>query len=184
LEALSDEILLRRFVEGRKAALGKLARRYEGPLLGLATGLLSGREDLAQDAVQETWVRVIRFAHTFNGDAGLKTWLYRIAINQCRDLAALAARRESQGADSDDRKADGGANRPDDSAIAAERDGQIRHAVAGLDDAKREILLLCYHDGLTHAEAAEALEIPIGTLKSRLHAALTELRERLDREAL
>jgi RNA polymerase sigma-70 factor (ECF subfamily) len=184
LDAPSDEKLLQRFVDGRKAALGDLARRYEGPLLGLAKGLLRGRDDLAQDAVQETWVRVIRFAHTFNGNAGLKTWVYRIAINQCRDLAALATRRDARNRAMESRESDDGKASPDAPTIQAERDDQVRRAVDTLDDAKREILLLCYHEGLTHVEAAEALEIPIGTLKSRLHAALDELRKRLNREAL
>lgn len=184
MEPRSDETLLKQFADGRKAALGELAQRYEAALVGLAQGLLRGRDDLARDAVQETWVRVIRFAHTFNGDAGVKTWLYRIAINQCRDLASLAAKHASKG-DADGATADVGDDKKADSAaIVAERDDQIRAAVDALDSDKREILLLCYHEDITHNEAAKALEIPVGTLKSRLHAALNELRERLNREAL
>src|SRR5258708_5686403 len=82
----SDESLLTEFAGGDRAALGGLARRYERALLGLATGLLEGRADMACDAVQETWVRVIRFADKFNGRSSFKTWLYRIAINQCRTV--------------------------------------------------------------------------------------------------
>jgi len=180
----SDEILLRRFLDGRKSALGELARRYEAPLLGLARGLLRHRDELARDAIQETWVRVIRFGHTFNGDAGLKTWIYRIAINQCRDLARLNQRHETANDDENKTESRASTTRPDNAAIESERDERIRAAIDDLDDAKREILLLCYHEGMTHSEAAAALEIPIGTLKSRLHAALNELRESLDREAL
>ncbi|HWL95056.1 MAG TPA: sigma factor, partial [Phycisphaerae bacterium] len=82
----SDEQLLAEFVAGRKAALGELARRHESSLLGLACGLLGGREDLARDAVQETWMRVVRFAGGFHGRSCFKTWVYRIAVNQCRDI--------------------------------------------------------------------------------------------------
>lgn len=185
MDPVSDETLLKQFADGRKAALGDLAKRYEAPLLGLARGLLRDREDLAQDAIQETWVRVIRFAASFNGNAAVKTWLYRIAINQCRDLAAMAAKQsdkvESAAANADDANDE---STGDDAAIESERDEQIRDALDALELDKREILLLCYHDGLTHNEAAKALEIPVGTLKSRLHAALTELRERLNRETL
>lgn len=174
----SDETLLADFAAGRTAALGKLARRYERPLLGMAVGLLGGREDLARDAVQETWVRVIRFAGGFNGQASVKTWLYRIAINRCRDLAASAARVRGE-------TSSGGARvsppepAPHESAVAKERHERLRAAVELLGPDKREVLLVCYHDGLTHAEAAEVLDIPIGTLKSRLNAALNELRAML-----
>src|SRR5512139_3993128 len=82
----TDEQLVKDFVSGRRAALGELARRYERPLLGLARGLLGGRDDLACDAIQETWVRVIRFAGQFAGASSFRTWVYRIAINQCRTL--------------------------------------------------------------------------------------------------
>src|SRR5262245_49789742 len=84
----TDEQLLTRFVKGDRNSLGELARRYELPLLGLTCGMLGGRRELAMDVVQETWIRVIRFAHTFNNASRVKTWLYRIAINQCRDVQA------------------------------------------------------------------------------------------------
>ena len=94
----SDEQLLKNFAAGERAALGDLACRYELPLLGLAAGLLDGRRHLALDAVQETWLRVIRFAGNFNGRSSFKTWLYRIAINQCHSLR-MAQHQEPQAAD-------------------------------------------------------------------------------------
>ncbi len=63
----TDEQLLAKFVGGDRAPLGELAQRYERPLLGMAMGLLGGQRSLACDAVQETWLRVIRFAGGFNG---------------------------------------------------------------------------------------------------------------------
>lgn len=185
MDPVSDETLLKQFADGRSASLGDLAQRYEAPLLGLARGLLRGRDDLARDAVQETWVRVIRFAESFNGNSGVKTWLYRIAINQCRDLAALAAKHSTRTEAAAHTAGDSKENTAVDAgAIETERDDQIRAAVSTLDFDKREILLLCYHEGLTHNDAARTLGIPVGTLKSRLHAALAELRERLNREML
>ncbi len=212
----SDEHLLCDFVAGRTAALGELARRHEQHLLGLAVGMLGGREDLARDAVQETWVRVIRFAGGFNGRASVKTWLYRIAINRCRDLAAIAAREGGKGefraeAQRSQREDENNSNNSDDShnsastaplretssregrgppnepaphdrAVTKERHDRLRAAVESLGPDKRDVLLVCYHQGLTHAEAAEVLDIPIGTLKSRLNAALNELRARLPAE--
>jgi RNA polymerase sigma-70 factor (ECF subfamily) len=83
---VSDEALLDQFRRGDRAAFEGLARRYERLLLGLASGLLDGRDDMARDAIQETWLRVIRFAAGFDGRSSFKTWLYRIAINQCRTV--------------------------------------------------------------------------------------------------
>ncbi len=176
----SDEALLAEFVSGRKAALGELASRYERPLLGLARGLLRGRGDLAQDAVQETWVRVIRFGGRFNGRSRFKTWLYRIAVNQCHTLSNSAAggvgAAVGRSATAQDAER---LDRPEQVAESTERCAVLRRAVDELTEDQRMVLLLCYHEGMTHGEAAELLEIPVGTLKSRLNAALNELRARL-----
>ena len=210
----TDETLIADFAAGRRAALGDLARRYEAPLLGLAQGLLGGDAALAQDAVQETWVRVIRFAGQFNGRSSAKTWLYRIAINQCRNLRAAspAARGEViastlTAAAERRRDADGSAgleglavtagvrnatrvaptndptNAPDARAMDGERRSALFAALDQLDEAQRQIILLCYHAGMTHPVAAEILDIPVGTLKSRLSAALGELRRMLAEES-
>lgn len=176
----TDEALLKQFTSGDHSALAKLADRYERPLLGLARGLLCGRDDLARDAIQETWVRVIRFAEGFNGRSSLKTWLYRIAINQCHSLTAMNAKHDSASLKIE--SSDSATPPPDGPAMEKETSERIRAAVNQLSDERRSILLLCYHDGMTHAEAADVLEIPIGTLKSRLHAALNDLRERLGSE--
>lgn len=176
----SDEQLLEAFARGDDNALGELALRYEPPLLGLACGLLGRDRSLACDAVQETWVRVIRGAAKFRGESTVKTWLYRITINCCKDLLAERARRKKIGANEakDDRP---GAAAPDPDAD--ERRRRIHAAVQALPLDARALVLLCYHNSLSHAAAAEVLRIPIGTLKSRLHAALTELRETLESEA-
>lgn len=175
----TDEQLLHDFLAGERAALGELARRYETALLGLATGLLSGRRDLASDAVQETWVRVIRFGKNFMARSSLKTWLYRIAVNQCRSLTMPPGVPASKV----DPETPATVTSVDTPAVAADRNHAVRRAVAQLDADKRFAVLLCYHANMTHAEAAEVLELPLGTLKSRLHAALTELRTLLPAEA-
>jgi RNA polymerase sigma-70 factor (ECF subfamily) len=94
-EGRSDEALLRAFAGGERGALGELAARYERSLLGFARGVLRS-EDLACDAVQEAWVRVIRHAETFRGRSSFKTWMYRIVINRCNDIRSGAERRGLQ----------------------------------------------------------------------------------------
>ena len=174
----TDEELLAAFVRGDRAALGELARRHEPHLLGLAMGLLGGCPSAARDAVQETWLRVIKHAAGFNGRSSLKTWLYRIAINRCRDLRGRTVAHCARGAhpaETDD--AD-----PGQSTMHGEDLGVLRQAVSNLTPVKQEVLLLCYHEGMTHEQVAVVLEMPVGTVKSRLHAALQELREQLANE--
>lgn len=174
---LPDEDLIARFAGGDRAALAELAGRYEVMLLGLCRGLLGGRTDLAMDVVQETWVRVIRSAAAFGGRSSFRTWLYRIAVNQCRTALTRSARASRAGSALD--------LRPPPSGLADdELAGSVRAAVAAMPEAKREVLILCYHAGLTHEQAAEVMGIPPGTLKSRLHAALSQLRGELAPEVL
>lgn len=171
----TDETLLKDFVSGEHAALGELARRYERLLLGLASGLLGGDVNMACDAVQETWVRVIRFADRFDGRSSFKTWLYRIAINQCRTIKSRVKPVVAE---------KNGAASATPAAITADDKGWLREQVRQLSPDKRTVVLLCYHEGMTHSQAAEILEVPIGTLKSRLHAALTTLRGAMASEAV
>ena len=181
----SDERLFQRFAAGDRAALGELAGRYEVALLNLAVPLVGSRE-LAMDAVRETWLRVIRYAGSFNGRSSLKTWLYRIAINQCR--SARAASSSGAPATETEPEAQARGSRddltsykedPTHETVRKEDSELLKQAVEQLPPDQREAILLCYMQGLTHTEAAESLEIPIGTLKSRIHAALEQLRAKV-----
>lgn len=189
---LSDEQLLAAFARGDREALGTLAARHEPALLGLAMGLLGGSRAGACDAVQEAWVKVIRHAGKFRGQSSVKTWLYRITINECRNLRGAAARdgalkdagvhlaREA-GPKSDDGPSN--VSRGDEPWEAHEARGVLREAVEQLTESRRLVVLLCYQSGMTHEQAADVLGLPLGTLKSRLHAALTSLRAALAKEA-
>jgi RNA polymerase sigma-70 factor (ECF subfamily) len=170
----TDEELLRAFARGDRSGLEALAVRYERALLDLALAQLGSR-DMAVDVVQEVWLRVIRYAGTFNGRSSVKTWLYRVAINQCR--SAIASRPidspGSSGLSTD--ATDDPARRAADSDDCE----RIRRLVETLSPPLRETVLLCYTHGFTHAEAARVMGIPVGTVKSRVNAALEQLRQRL-----
>lgn len=176
-----DAILLRRWCEGDARALETLAQRHEIALLGLCKGMLGGRRDLAAEVVQEVWLRVIRSAVGFRGDSSVKTWLYTIAINQCRSLLRKAEMRHPHGQLDDRADVRAGAvnGPPENGQRAPEVSDQLADAVAALAPDQRELISLCYHAQLTHTEVAQTLGLPVGTVKSRLHAALLKLRGHL-----
>lgn len=181
LESLTDIDLLRRFQHGEILALAELARRYELSLLGLASGLLDGRQDLARDCVQDCWLRVIKYGKGFDGRASFKTWLYRMVINRSHDwrerhrvVSLNGSAGHGDGPAAGESVPIGTSGRYE--AIDAEALGC---ALGRLAEGTRLIVLLCYHRGMTHEVAAEVLGIPVGTLKSRLHAGLNELRGEL-----
>jgi RNA polymerase sigma-70 factor (ECF subfamily) len=171
-----DQKLLASFAGGDRAALGELATRYERPLLGLALGLLGSRE-LAEEAVQDSWVRVVRAAGQFKEKSSVRTWLYRIVINRSRDIAR---RERSQ------RVRLNGKTRPGEAggspAADTETRAAVRQAVGALSAVEREAVLLCHHADLTHTQAAEILQVPLGTLKSRVRSGLSRLERSLRSE--
>jgi len=170
-----DESCFRRFREGDDEALGVLASRYEAQMVGLARGILGGRLDQAREIVQESWVRVIRYADSWRAECAFRTWLYRIVINCARDAAARDGRRKPAAAPAEPDVLSAASRAP---ASPADFES-VRRAVEALPEGQSLIILLCYHRGLTHEMAAEVMDIPIGTLKSRLNAALASLRESL-----
>lgn len=168
-EHTSDEMLLARFVSGDDNALGELAGRYERAMVGLARGLV-GSDHLAREAVQETWVRVIRFAGSYDGRASVKTWMYTILTNKCRDLRTTERNRSRR-----ERERRAAPSTPEHERL----DPRVAAAVSELEEPGRETLILCFCRGMTHSQAADILGVPIGTVKSRVHKAMARLRERL-----
>ncbi len=175
-EARTDQDLLRSIASRDIAALEALASRYERPLLGLARAILDRREDLARDVVQDCWLRVVKSAGSFRGDSSVKTWLYRIVINRANDVRARWMRPDLS------------APEPppalhSNHALESFESQQLHAAISALPADRRMLLLLCYHQNLTQAQAADILGLPLGTVKSRLHTALQELRSRIGEPA-
>lgn len=176
----SDDDLFRAFQRGDRAAFEVLAQRCEASMLGLARGLLDGDSSSACDAVQNAWIRIIRSAGAFRGESTFKTWAYRILVNECRRMRSAMKRsamsvETSQSVSSE--PCEGGLRIEESDELA-----MIRAAVDRLPAATREAVLICFHHGMTHAAAAEVLEVPLGTLKTRVRSALYELRSALSTE--
>jgi RNA polymerase sigma-70 factor (ECF subfamily) len=159
----SDEELMAELARGSEDALRELLRRYERPLAGYLRRQTRDRD--AEDLFQEVWLRVVRSARSFDRNARFKPWLYRIAFNVFRDWCGRGAAREQGG------EIDAAADPPEreGAALDAER------FLAALSREQRDVVALRYWLDLSEAEMSEVLGIPRGTVKSRLHAAMTRL---------
>ena len=164
----SDEDLMAAVASGDETALAALIDRYAA---NVHAYLLrhSGNRDDADDLLQETWVRVARSAKRFDTARRFRSWIYGIATNLARDLFRRRMTREHALRDL--------AAHPTAAPSANSVDcGELRERIAELPENIRAVLLLRYYEGMSEAEMAEILDVPRGTIKSRLHAALRRLR--------
>ena len=190
-DRLSDEEILARLQAGQADLFGELVRRYERELYGYLRRYL-GRDDLAADVFQNTFLAVFRKIHHYQPGRAARPWLYTIATNQAIDATRRRSRRVDARADAILPGGAGGDEEggrplleilrdPDHGPVAqaelAELRGLVREAVDELPDLLRQVILLAYFQGLRYQEIAEALDIPLGTVKSRLHAAVAKLCE-------
>jgi RNA polymerase sigma-70 factor (ECF subfamily) len=185
----SDEDLLARVRAGQRELFGTLVRRYERELYGYLRRYL-GDEELAADVFQNTFVQVFVKVEQYQPGRPARPWIYAIATNQAIDALRRRNRRVDGradpllgGEDGDDaarplfevlRDRDPG---PVEQAEGAELRQLVRDAVGRLPDLLRQVVVLAYFQGLRYQEIADALDIPLGTVKSRLHAALAKLTE-------
>lgn len=178
---LSDEKVFERYRRGESALLRTLIERHHDDLIRFLTRLIGDRST-AKDVFQETFLQIHVSAETFDATRKFRPWLFTIAANKGRDYLRKRGRRQSMeisapvGPDGDGpsivdlMRID--VPSPDAALDAAERDEQVQRALGALSPTMREILLLAYFQRLTYAQMAEDLEIPLGTVKSRLHAAV------------
>ena len=184
----TDEQLLARLRAGQRDVFGTLVRRYERELFGYLRRYL-GDDDLADDVFQNTFVQVYLKAGQYEPGRPVRPWLYAIATNQAIDALRRRNRRADQRADAVATPDEDGQPRPlfellpapgdgpPESADRAEQRELVRAAVDRLPDLLRQVVLLAYFQGLKYRDAADVLGIPVGTVKSRLHAALARLTE-------
>jgi RNA polymerase sigma-70 factor (ECF subfamily) len=164
----SDEELMSAVARGNEAALGTLVGRHSARLRAYLQRITSNRED-ADDLLQESWVRVARAAQRYDAKRRFRSWLYGIATNLARDLFRRRRARE--------RALSELALQPRAEPEVGPIDrGKLHDRIARLPENRRAVLHLRYFEGLNESEMAEVLGIPKGTVKSRLHAAMRELR--------
>lgn len=178
---MTDEKLLERYRNGDAGCLQPLIERHEADLLRFLTRLIGDRS-AAEDVFQETFLQIHISAGTFDTSRRFRPWLFTIAANKARDYMRKRGRRRSMEVST---PVGGDGERPSivdlmeidtpapDSAMDdKERDGKVQSALDKLSPTMREILLLAYFQRLSYAQMAEDLQIPLGTVKSRLHAAV------------
>jgi RNA polymerase sigma-70 factor, ECF subfamily len=184
----TDEQLLDRLRAGERDVFGTLVRRYERELFGYLRRYV-GDDDLADDVFQNTFVQVYLKIKQYEPGRPARPWLYAIATNQAIDALRRRNRRADQRADAVTSPDEDGHPRPLFELLPAPGDGppeaadrteqreQVRAAVDQLPDLLRQVVILAYFQGLKYRDIAGALDIPVGTVKSRLHAALARLTE-------
>ena len=174
---------------GDAEAFDVLITRYSADVHALLYRLTENPED-AGDLTQETFLSALTAIEGFRGDAGIKTWLFRIAINHSRNRFRWWKRRKRDMTISLDATvgssetmvhetiADKSEN-PEESAMVREREKALTNALFGLPDIFREVIVLCDIEGMTYEEISQSLSVNIGTVKSRIARGREELRKKL-----
>ena len=183
----TDEELVARSVGGDNESFNQLMLRWERPIYALAYRTI-GREEEARDVCQETFLRAFRALPRFRGQAKFSSWLYRIALNLCRDWMRRERRAPTvqppEDADLTDLAA---AAEPSESIeeLVARRDltRLVEAAMTHLPDEQRTAIVLKEYHGLTFQEIAEVVGCPLSTVKTRLYQGLTVLRRELAKSA-
>jgi len=184
----SDEDLLVRFTGGETEAFGVLVRRYERELYGYLRRYL-GDGSLAEDVFQNTFLQLYIKSDRYEPGRPVRPWLYTIATHQAIDALRRHSRHQAVSLEQPHEEPGDGELRnlldmlesrgpgPLDAASEQERRQRVRASVERLPEFLRQVVLLAYYQGLKYREIADALSIPVGTVKSRLHAALVKLQE-------
>ena len=184
-----DAELVRRFKEGDRAAFAEVVHRYKDRVYTLCLRWM-GDPNTAEEVAQDVFLALYRSLGSFRGDAQLSTWIYRVVVNHCKNRRLYRRRRQM-----DQHEALEGEGRDDQPArqIADEGPGTdaplhanqaeelLRAALDHLDEEQRQIIVLREVQDLSYEEIADILELPRGTVKSRLHRARLELATILSR---
>lgn len=179
---MSDERkLIEECLAGNTSAFGELVSRHQDRLYNTVLRLLDYPED-ARDVVQEAFLHAYQSLHSFKGDARFFTWLYRIAVNTAISLKRkrrmlLRLQPTADGDGTLDPLDPHEANRPDHAMEMAEQEKQVHEALSRLSVEHRTVLVLKDMEGMKYEEMADILQVPIGTIRSRLHRARMEMRE-------
>ena len=181
--AWTDEELVARSRSGDLDSFNQLITRWERPIYALAYRVI-GQEEDARDVVQETFLRAFRGIGAFKGQAKFSSWLYRIALNLCRDW--IRRKRRSpislvpEDMELEDLAADSGPSESVEDLVARrELSSVVETAMAKLPEEQRTAIILKEYHGMTFQEIADLQGVPLSTVKTRLYQGLSVLRRDL-----
>jgi RNA polymerase sigma-70 factor (ECF subfamily) len=176
---VDDLALIDDCLRGRSAAFGELVTRHQDRLYNTLVHVLGSVED-ARDVAQDAFVQAFIKLESFQRSCAFYTWLYRIAVNLAisrrrrKTMASVDQMRQSSGEEPADPH-----DPPEERLERHERAQQVRSALAALSDEHRAVLVLREIEGHNYETIAEMLDLPVGTVRSRLHRARMELRDEL-----
>lgn len=184
---LTDERLVALYCTGDRGAFTALVKRYRQELFAFLFRFL-GSKAAAEDVFQDTFLQIHLRAERFELDRQLKPWLFTIAANKARDHLRRNRRHANVSLDApapggNGSNGSGGGTtfvdlmqaqtaQPDESLTAQEKQQMVRQVIDSLPEHQREVLVLAYFNQLAYKDMADALDVPLGTIKSRLHAAV------------
>ena len=183
MNQIPDQTLIDSCLAGRREVFGQLVERYQNRLFHSLLHLLGSTED-AQDAAQDAFVQAFEKLGSFRGQSQFYSWLFRIAFNTAvsakrktrRMWVSLEARREASGLEPSDVNP---STEPSYAMDVSDRQRLVQQALAELSEEFRTALVLKEMDGMSYEEIADAVDVPLGTVRSRIHRARLELRDKL-----
>ena len=182
----TDEELVARSQDGDVESFNQLILRWERPIYALAYRVI-GRDEDARDVCQETFLRAFRALPGFRGQAKFSSWIYRIALNLCRDWIRRQRRAPvsqiPEDMDLGELAAERGPSETvEDLVIRRQMTGLVESAMSTLPEEQRTAIILKEYHGMTFQEIAELQGCPLSTVKTRLYQGLSVLRKRLEEE--
>ena len=174
-----DSDLEERLRRGDPRAFEDLVIAYQHRVFGVALRMLRNRSE-AEEIAQEVFLRVHRAVEDFRGEAKLSTWLYAITSRLCLNRLASGERRMAREGEESLERLRGDAD-PAAHVERIELEAALQRAIPELPEERRIVVVLRDFEGLSYEEIAAALDLPLGTVRSRLHRARTDLKEKLER---
>jgi RNA polymerase sigma-70 factor (ECF subfamily) len=182
MKHLSDQELMRIVQAGDLSPASEIYDRYSGRIYNFALRFLKNSE-AAEDAMQEVFVKMIRHASQFQGDAKLSTWLFSITANWCRDYLRKADNKSKESDDVLVTLPAPAEQAPDRNLEQRENEERIQRALKALTPEQREAILLSRYQGLSYAEIAQISGCSEGAVKTRVFRAMETLKKALLGEA-
>src|SRR5205085_2168703 len=182
MKHLSDQELMRLVQAGDVSPASEIYDRYSSRIYNFAYRFLRNSE-AAEDATQEVFVKMLKHANQFHGDAKLSTWLFSITANWCRDYLRKADNKSKESDDVLVNLPASGENSPERNLEQRENEQRIKRALAALTPEQREAILLSRYQGLSYAEIAQISGCSEGAVKTRVFRAMETLKKALSGES-